>query len=74
MCTKMEEICEVIKKYYQKMFTKITLEMNEDLMKPFTASEAMEAIKQMHLAKAPRPPFSVKNFGPFVRTMFFMMC
>lgn len=62
MCTKKEEICEVINRYYQNMFKKeedhcdsnvvsaidrrVTPEMNEALMKPFTAAEIVGAIKR----------------------------
>lgn len=35
--------------------SKVTEEMNEILMKPFDVKEIQQAIKQMHLAKAPGP-------------------
>lgn len=35
--------------------SKVTVEMNEKLSKPFTAEEVTKAIKKMHLDKVPSP-------------------
>lgn len=69
--TKQEDIAEVIRDYFQQIYTsegprdlstvlaaiecKITAEMNDTLAKPYTREEVVKTIKQMHLAKAPGP-------------------
>lgn len=68
---KQEEMAEIIKDCFLNLFWKddvcgddsvlaalegkVTPEMNEELMKPYTIEEVQRAIKQMHPTKAPGP-------------------
>lgn len=86
VCKKKEEICEVIREYFIKVFqkegersdaavmnaidSKVTPEMNEALTKPFTAEEVVIAIKQMHPAKAPGP----NGMTPLFFQKFWSIC
>ncbi|CAA2938948.1 Hypothetical predicted protein [Olea europaea subsp. europaea] len=58
----------------------VTPEMNNELVKPFTATEVFQALKEMHPTKAPGPDgsllFFIKNFGrisvPLLQMLYYI--
>lgn len=76
--TKKEEIMKVVRDYFVRIFSrdeggemdnglntldcKVTQDMNDQLMRPYTVEEVIKALKQMHPAKAPGPDGMTRFF------------